>query len=193
MVLLPGLKHELRGEKVKTLNELLKTLSVENVRDNEVFFSVDERLIRPGYHITEVRVGTFSSVDCGGGIENWNEVQVQLLDGSSYSADDATYMSADKLGAILNRSSVELKPPVNARLVFELTTQTGVLGKWQIERVQHEDQRINLQLVPMQAQCKPASRLQANLPDVIGCCEPSVVANSCCQSDQMSSQTRCCA
>ena len=46
-------------------------------------FQYEGRSIRSGYHITEVKSGSFVALDCGANPESWHELFVQLLDVSA--------------------------------------------------------------------------------------------------------------
>jgi len=38
------------------------------------------RTIRPGYHVTEVKAGSFGTLDCGGNPDAWRETILQVED-----------------------------------------------------------------------------------------------------------------
>jgi hypothetical protein len=39
-----------------------------------------ERVIQPGYHVTEVKAGAFVTLDCGGNPDRWQETILQVED-----------------------------------------------------------------------------------------------------------------
>ncbi|WP_244471174.1 DUF6428 family protein, partial [Rhizobium ecuadorense] len=61
-----------------SLGLLLNTLDGE--RDAPLVFYYDGRPVKPGYHITEVKAGQFSALDCGANPEAWTEIFIQLWD-----------------------------------------------------------------------------------------------------------------
>ena len=74
-----------------SLGLLLNTLDGE--RDAPLVFYYDGRPVKPGYHITEVKAGQFSALDCGANPEAWTEIFIQLWD---IEEGDRTHMPAGK-------------------------------------------------------------------------------------------------
>lgn len=166
---------------MNTMNSLMQVLSRTDDLKKDVVFRTAESQIRPDYHLTEVRVAAFSSMDCGGEMDSWNEAQIQLLESSSDPTESSTYLSAEKIHAILSKANTILKPELDSRLTIELTTQDGVLGKWQIGHINTKGVSLEIALEPVSAVCKPAIKSMAERSDVGACCAPSV-ASPCCST-----------
>lgn len=80
-------------------------------------FRYDGRALRKGYHVTEVKAGTFAGLDCGANPEAWTEIFVQLWD-----VDDAPdQMTARKFAAIIGKVADHLSLDRTARLTFEVS------------------------------------------------------------------------
>lgn len=74
--------------------------------------------VRPGYHVTEVKAGQFSALDCGANPEVWSEIFVQLWD---IDEDDRTHMQAAKFAAIIRKVSDHVQLEPTAKLTFEVS------------------------------------------------------------------------
>ncbi len=46
--------------------------------DAPLVFHYDGRPVKAGYHVTKVKAGQFSALDCGANPEAWSEIFVQL-------------------------------------------------------------------------------------------------------------------
>ena len=65
-----------------------------------LLFTYDGATIRPGYHVTEVKTGRFTSLDCGANAEAWTETFIQLWD---VDEDGRSHMTAGKFVAIIDK------------------------------------------------------------------------------------------
>jgi len=61
-----------------TIGDLLMALA--DHKDRPLVFRYDGRPVKPGYHVTEVKAGQFSALDCEANPESWSEIFVQLWD-----------------------------------------------------------------------------------------------------------------
>ena len=95
-----------------SLGLLLETLAP--AKDLPLVFHYDGRPVKGGYHVTEVKVGQFSALDCGANPEAWTEIFVQLWD---IDEDDRTHMAAGKFAAIIRKVSEHMKLDGSARPV----------------------------------------------------------------------------
>jgi hypothetical protein len=87
-----------RNDPMKT-HEFIK--AVRNLADKELIFAnADGQAIHAGYHLTEIKVASFETVDCGGKTNRWNETILQL-----WVPEDAedTYMKSDKFLRIYDK------------------------------------------------------------------------------------------
>ena len=60
------------------IGELLAALDAH--RDKPLVFSYQDRPVKSGYHVTEVKAANFSALDCGANPEAWAEIFIQLWD-----------------------------------------------------------------------------------------------------------------
>ncbi|RUW82179.1 hypothetical protein EOA30_40375, partial [Mesorhizobium sp. M8A.F.Ca.ET.059.01.1.1] len=85
--------------------------------DRQLVFFHDGRPVKPGYHVTEVKAGTFAALDCGANPESWTEIFVQLWDVD----EDRTHMPAGKFSAIIRKVTEHVDLDPSARLTFEVS------------------------------------------------------------------------
>jgi len=162
--------------------------------DLPVKFSYDGVAINQGYHITEVKFASIKSIDCGRSstLEEWNEIVVQLLDGSSQSKQG--HMSAAKFLGIIDAALIALSEEPTAYLYVEYGPNNGPLHKLSITSMQTSEHEVLITLGSEQAVCKPFQRLMAArhnpLPHTVnitqptneGCCTTATegIGRSCC-------------
>lgn len=61
-----------------TMASLLATLTLH--QSKALVFNYDGQDVRPSYHVTEVKTGSFNALDCGANPESWQETFIQLWD-----------------------------------------------------------------------------------------------------------------
>ncbi len=90
-----------------TLGQLLDGLAV--APEAPLVFLYEGHPVKAGYHITEVKAGAFSALDCGANPEAWSEMFIQLWD---IDEDGRSHMPAGKFSAIIRKVSdhVRLDP-----------------------------------------------------------------------------------
>jgi len=138
--------------------------------DLPVVFEAEGTDVQRGYHITELKHAPVSSIDCGGNITEWDETKVQILDGDG----GGKFMSGSKLAGIINQSLSALPNLAIGPLKFEYAPGNGQLNLFANAQLSVKNDRININLTPDYALCKPAAG---------GCCGPRDMTNSkggCC-------------
>lgn len=146
-------------------------------------FAFGGERINPGYHVTEVKHAAVRSLDCGRGSDQWDELVVQLLDGSP--ASDEEHMSGGKFLGIVNAALSSLTIQQPTELFFEFSPGNTAIRKLRIESAQSDDQQAVVTLGPEQAVCKPFQRAKlagAQTGATTGCCGPAQTTSSCCAS-----------
>lgn len=156
-----------------------------------VKFQFDGTTINPGYHVTEVRHASVRSRDCGkmSNVEQWNEITIQLLNGSSKSLQG--YMPGSKLLGIVRSALESFEAEAAPYLFFEFAPDNGPIRKLRIESVEYTDEVILVMLGSERPVCKPFKRAIAtglaadkmtsqSSPDI--CCADTKGADrrSCC-------------
>jgi hypothetical protein len=158
-----------------TIGRMLAALDAH--RDKPLVFFFDGHPVRAGYHVTEVKAGTFSALDCGANPEAWTEIFVQLWD---VGEGGPKHMAAGKFAAIIRKVAEHVALEDSARLTFEVSDgerpiqlyragEPGVMGK-----------EMHVVLAPRAASCKPRDRWLAEQTRREGanCCGSN--AQSCC-------------
>ncbi len=159
-----------------------------------VIFTQNDHAISPGYHVTEVKMATVNSLDCGRGTDQWREIVIQLLDGNADTS--GTYMQSAKMAHILNQALNGEQTDNNTELYFEFAIGNAALQKSTVSRIEIVNNTISISLNATIAQCKPYQRALASgkaLTSGNSCCG-SVVKQSqaCCDTGSASIDSPCC-
>ncbi|CCM75406.1 DUF6428 family protein [Rhizobium mesoamericanum] len=157
-----------------SLGLLLEALSAS--RDLPLVFRYDGRSIKPGYHVTEVKAGQFSALDCGANPEAWAEIFVQLWD---VEEGDRTHMAAGKFAAIIRKVSDHVKLDGSAKLTFEVSDGIRPMQLYCASTPVVSDDVVRVDLIPRAASCKPRDRWLAEQVQAAACCG-SAAAGKCC-------------
>ncbi|MET0439418.1 MAG: DUF6428 family protein [Devosia sp.] len=136
-----------------------------------------ERVVQPGYHITEVKAGSFVTLDCGGNPDAWQETVLQVEDIPA--KDDRAMMTAGKFRSTL--AQVDRKVPLDhgARLTIEIGRPGEAMQVFDIADLAIRENRAVLSLGLRAAICKPRHRAE-RITAAASCCTPSAKARGCC-------------
>ena len=156
-----------------TLNDLLAALRSKD--DGPVRFKTPRHVVKAGYHLTEFKLASFRSIDCGRGAHGWTEAVVELLDGNGHESDE--YMHSSKLVAIMAEAVTKLSEAGDAPLILEFGSEG--LARYRIETVVPIREGAGgwaVSLVPLYGQCKASARPS--------CCKPQSppALKSCCNA-----------
>jgi hypothetical protein len=156
-----------------TLPELLGAISVHS--GNPLVFHYEGRAVKPGYHVTEVKIGQFAGLDCGANREGWSEVFVQLWD-----VDDGerTPMPAGKFARIIGKVCEQIAVDPGAKLTFEVSDGAAAIGLYRAAAPTVENGQVHLSLSARPASCKPRDRWLDEQQRSTSCCSTS--AEPCC-------------
>lgn len=145
-------------------------------QDLPLVFSYEGRAIKPGYHVTEVKAGHFSALDCGANPEAWSEIFVQLWD---VDEGGRTHMTAGKFAEIVRKVSEHVRLDGTAKLTFEVSGGVRPMQLFRAEVPIVQDGDMTVTLSPRPASCKPRDRwLAAKSANDAQCCGNSA-RNSC--------------
>ncbi|MBY3026650.1 DUF6428 family protein [Rhizobium leguminosarum] len=159
-----------------TLGDMLERIAANP--ELPLVFSYSGADIRPGYHVTEVKAGQFSALDCGANPETWSEIFVQLWD---IEEGDRTHMSAGKFAAIVRKVSEHVRLDGSAKLTFEVSDGVMPMQLFCAGMPIVENGALKVALEPRPASCKPRDRwLTEQSASTTSCCGPSSVTNACC-------------
>jgi hypothetical protein len=134
------------------------------------------RTIRPGYHVTEVKAGSFVTLGCGGNPDRWEETIVQVEDIGA-EGENSGFMRVGKFRSILDQAAGKLQIDGRSRLTFEISQPDEPMAIFDVWAVTGHPDRVALELTGRPAICKPRHR------------EPVASSQACCDS----AKARCCA
>ena len=144
--------------------------------DLPLVFHYDGRPVKPGYHVTEVKAGQFSGLDCGANPEAWAEIFIQLWD---IEEGDRTHMLAGKFAAIIGKVSEHVKIDGSAKLTFEVSDGVLPMQLYCASTPAISGVAVQVELAPRAASCKPRDRWLAEQAQATACFG-SATATNCC-------------
>lgn len=117
------------------------------------FWLDGEALVRPGYHVTEIKAVTVEAMDCGGKANAWHETVVQLMDGTAQEAR-AGHMDSGKFLAIWDRVTISIPVRPEAELRFEYGSAERVATQYHVVGLDVQQDRLVVNLRSPGVQCK---------------------------------------
>jgi len=139
------------------------------------FQYADKKFIDASYHITEIKHAPIVSVDCGGVMNSWIEVIIQLWEPSVSEVDRA--MKVSKALSIINlvEKSLPLNPDATVKIEFGNTkfdTRQMYPGE-----LLTEEGLFTVILVPDFTRCKALTRNESCGNPAAGssCCSPAAI------------------
>lgn len=149
--------------------------------DKALVFHYGGRPVKTGYHVTEVKAGQFSALDCGANPEAWSEIFVQLWDVDEGGRE---HMRAGKFAAIVRKVSEHVKLDGSAKLTFEVSDGVVPMQLYCAASPVVTDGMLSVDLVARPSSCKPRDRWLAGQAETVpsACCAPAAGAASskCC-------------
>lgn len=139
--------------------------------DLPLIFSFEDHTIHPGYHVTEVQHAKVNALDCGNGKDQWEEIIIQLMDGSALFKGE--HMSCGKFLGIVGKAIESLSFENNTQTFIEFSPNNEGLRKLSIDSVEANDGKILVTLASPTAMCKPYQRAMAKQ-------SPKAEMQSCC-------------
>jgi len=158
-----------------SLGHLLDVLAV--APDAPLVFIYDGNPVRPGYHVTEVKAGQFSALDCGANPEAWSEIFVQLWD---IDEDGRTHMPAGKFAAIIRKVSDHVQLEPTAELTFEVSDGERPMALYCAAAPRLVAGTFEVSLSARPASCKPRDRWLAEEHAKPSCHGPAAEESRCC-------------
>ncbi|EJC82609.1 hypothetical protein Rleg4DRAFT_4324 [Rhizobium leguminosarum bv. trifolii WSM2297] len=156
------------------LGDLMGMLAA--AENSSLIFYYDGRPVKPGYHVTEVKAGQFSALDCGANPESWTEIFIQLWD---IEDGDRSHMPAGKFHAIVRKVTEHAKLGESAKLTFEVSDGVQPMRLYCAALPTLRADSIHVELSPRPASCKPRDRWLAE-QQIQACCGPSTGKSACC-------------
>lgn len=165
-----AITREFHGD--ASLAQLLDALDGQDEKALVVVYA--GRTIRSGYHVTEVKAGSFVTLDCGGNPDAWDETILQVEDLEPEGAQ--TFMTVGKFRSIMKAVASKVSLVPTARLTFEVGPPEAPMQIFDVGSLRLGAAKVVLELTARAAICKPRHR-------------ETTVAQNCCSG---SARTKCC-
>ncbi|APO75690.1 hypothetical protein AM571_CH02888 [Rhizobium etli 8C-3] len=157
-----------------TLGHLLDALAA--APDAPVVFHYGGTPVKAGYHVTEVKAGQFSALDCGANPEAWSEIFVQLWD---IDGDGRTHMPAGKFATIIRKVSDHVRLEPSAKLTFEVSDGVRPMALYCAQPPRLKGGSFEVILDARPSSYKPRDRWLAEEKAKTACCGPSSGTDCC--------------
>jgi hypothetical protein len=140
-------------------------------------FEYAGRKVQPGYHVTEVKSGSFSALDCGANPESWREAFIQLWDVS----ESRAHMPVGKFLSIIGKVLSEIDLDQDTRLTFEVSDGIRPIELYRALAIDVGGDSVNVTLGNLPASCKPRDRWLEGRSDILpkACCGPAAKSGGC--------------
>lgn len=147
--------------------------------EKALVFVYEGREVLPGYHVTEVKAGTFASLDCGANPESWHETVIQLWDVPA--EPGRGFMPVGKFLAIMKKVAEQVSFDGDAKLTFEVSDGQSAMQMFALAAVEVDGNAVRVTLQPRPASCKPRDRwLEQQSTSQPNASAPARNATACC-------------
>jgi hypothetical protein len=146
--------------------------------DKTLVFNYEGRDIQPGYHVTEVKTGSFQALDCGANHESWHETFIQLWDIPQ--EDHRRFMPAAKFLAIIGKVAERVPFDPDAKVTFEVSDGQQAMALYRASAIGVQGDVIHIELTRRPASCKPRDRWLEAQEAPQACRAPSQRGEPCC-------------
>ena len=130
-----------------------------------VFTNSEGATIHGGYHLTELKMASFDTVDCGAQKNQWNETIVQLW--VPEEEENGEHMTAAKFLSIYDKVVRLISLDVTAEIRFEYGDKNFPPSNYHVENISETAAELRVQLRLPQTTCKARDRRQSGAV----CCE----------------------
>ena len=158
-----------------TLGQLLDGLTA--APEAPLVFLYEGQPVKAGYHVTEVKAGAFSALDCGANPEAWSEMFIQLWD---IDEDGRSHMPAGKFSAIIRKVSDHVRLDPAAKLTFEVSDGHRPMALYCASLPHLAGDRFEVLLAARPSSCKPRDRWLVEKAAANSCCGPEASTSKCC-------------
>jgi hypothetical protein len=118
----------------------------------------DGQQVQAGYHVTEVKAGSFVTLDCGGNPDAWRETVLQVEDIPA--TERSAPMTVAKFQSILGKVGSRVQLDREARLTWEVSRPGDPMQVYDVAGIEIENDRAIVHFSPRPAICKPRHRAQ---------------------------------
>lgn len=159
-----------------SLANMLKLLAPHD--DKALIFEYGERRVQPGYHVTEIKAGSFVTLDCGGNPDAWLETILQVEDIPAKQGQ--TFLRVGKFRNILAQVDRRVRLSGEARVTIEVSRPNEAMQVFDVAAISEIDGEVVVRLGERPAICKPRHRAAQQLASETSCCSPSTSSSNCC-------------
>lgn len=168
-----------------------KNTLVQNPNLNLQFQYAENLWVDASYHITEIKQAAITSVDCGGVLNSWTEIIIQLWEPAGKSAERAMPVSK-ALGIVkVVESKLELNPLGTVKIEFG-NSQFDTRQMYPAQ-ITADGENLIVNLTPDFTQCKAINRGgSCGITEAeAGCCTPAVAEKVKVQMVNLAAETCC--
>ena len=144
--------------------------------EKELRIAYGGRLTQQGYHVTEVKAGSFVTLDCGSNADAWQETVLQVEDIPARDGD--RIMTVRTFPGILAQVDRKVGLRGEARMTFEIGVPGAPMQVFDVAGVDIDEAVVVLQLGPRPAICKPRHRAAQETAQA-SCCGSTAAAGCC--------------
>lgn len=142
---------------METINwRSFKETLVNNAELTLQFQYAEGKWVYASYHITEIKQAPITSVDCGGVVNNWTEIIVQLYEPTTEQQEHA--MKVNKALSIINVVEKALPLDGNAMVKIEFGNSTFDTRQMLPQNITINGENLIVDLQPDAVQCKATGR-----------------------------------
>ena len=156
-------------------NELIELLE-KNSSKQLIFEYLSGAFTESDYHITEVKNISIEAINCGGGVETWNETVIQLWE-NPYSTEIGTTMKTDKALQILELVQRQRPLNVEAEVRFEYGNKRFHTCIQSVKEIAQNSHALIVSLGEVKADCKDKEACGIEIPVSESKCAPG---SGCC-------------
>lgn len=136
-------------------------------REKALVFSYEGRDVQAGYHVTEVKSGVFSALDCGANPESWQETFIQLWD---IPEEGRTHMGVGKFLAIMGKVDKYVSLDHDTKLTFEVSDGVDAMRLYMAADLRVAGDIVRVALEKRPSSCKPRDRWLTEQQSASACC-----------------------
>lgn len=137
--------------------------------DQQLVFQLDQApLVAAGYHVTEVKAVTYSTMDCGGVADKWKETVIQLWNPGD--EPEREYMTVKKFLAIYDRVAEHIPVSDIAELRFEYGDIDRPAASYHVDRLESRETLILVHLRAPGVTCKARDREKTSTTAALSSC-----------------------
>ncbi|MGE3992563.1 DUF6428 family protein [Pseudorhodoplanes sp.] len=132
---------------------LLETLA--DHKEKALVFNYEGLDVKPSYHVTEVKSGSFNALDCGANPESWHETFIQLWD---IDEEHRGHMPVGKFLGIMKKVSDSVPLSPEAKLTFEVSDGVKPMQLYKADKTLIDGGIVRVLLSARPSSCKPRDR-----------------------------------